>query len=860
MKTPQLPKWIFVMLRWICPAELFEMIEGDLIEQFYVDAQRFGPARARRKVILHAIDFIRLGIIARNSMPSINAPMTFHFFRFFFRGMKKHAGYSFINISGLSLGLATVLLIMIYVLDEYSYDHFHKDSEKIFRIVSKIDMGGEVLYTSFSPNALSDAIKHDYPQVEYITRASFFGVSQSLASEKSEVYAQGIAADQAFFNIFSFKCIEGNLATALEPSTSSSIVITKDLATKLFGQYRDVVGKTLRDGRRIAAVVENVPNNSHIRFEFVSAFMPYPPEMAIWGNFGSYHYVKFKDTRNVPEVQRSLQKLLISRLSADPHTAGFKGTLHFQPLTSIHLDEVTYSMEPAGKGNKQYAIIFTVLALFILAIACINFTNLATVRGIRRAKEIGVRKTVGAVRFQLVIQLLGESMIAATIAMSIALMIVALVLEPFNLLIQKNITFDYQSFGMPLLFSFGAMILSGILSGIYPAFVLSSIKPSSLIKGIPSTNMGGGYLSKSLVVLQFTFSIMIISGTLVVFSQLQYIRNKNLGYQRENIIRVHNGSKKYAAFKAELLVHSGIKSICAADQNLTQVVGAGGIDWPGRTTTGAVLVHSIGVDSDFLETMKISLVKGRNFSPDGRIDTASLLVNEEAARLFAVDDPIGLRVQGMNKGGATVVGVVQDFHFKSVHEKVAPIIIQRRNAEYFYQNIMIRVEGDMQQNIATIEKAWKQFNTEDQFAYSFIDDDFASLYRTEEVTETLFKLFAGLGIVIACLGLFGLSSFTVELKRKEYSIRKVFGASSSSLFYSSTMNHLALVVLATIIAGPLAYYFAAQWLSTFAYHTPLSIYPFVIAGVISIVLAFATVVYQSVRVAVTKPNAILRAE
>jgi len=858
MKTPQLPKWIFVILRWICPTELFEMIEGDLIEQFHADVQRFGPAHARRKVIIHAIDFLRLGIIARNSKPSFNAPMTVHFFRFFFREMKKHAGYSLINISGLSLGLATVLLMMIYVLDEYSYDTFYKDSEKIFRIVSKIDMGHEVLHTSYSPNALSDAVKHDYPQIEYVTRAGLLGPSRSLASEKSEVYAQGIAADQAFFNIFSFKCIEGDIATALEEPTS--IVITKGLAIKLFGQDSDVVGKILRDGSRVTAVIENVPNNSHIRFEFVTVFMQYTPQKATWSNFGSYHYVKFKDTRNVPEVQLSLQTLLINRLTADPHTAGFKGTLLFQPLTSIHLGEVTYSMEPTGKGNKQYVIIFTVLAIFILAIACINFTNLATVRGIRRAKEIGVRKTIGAVQFQLVLQLLGESMIAATIAMSIALMIALLALEPFNVLIQKNISLDYQSFGMPLLISFGAMILSGILSGIYPAVVLSSIKPSSLIKGNPSTNMGGGYLSKSLVVLQFTFSIMIVSGTLVVYSQLQYIRNKNLGYQRENIIRVHNGSKKYASFKAELLTHPGIKSICAADQNLTQVIGAGGIEWSGQTTAGPVLVHSIAVDPDFVETMKISLVKGRNFSADGKMDTASLLANEEAARLFAVDDPIGLRVQGINKGGATVVGVVGNFHFKSVHEKVAPILIQRRSVESLYNNIMIRVEGDMQQNIAAIEKVWKQFNTEEPFVYSFIDDDFAAQYRSEEVTGTLFKFFAGLGIVIACLGLFGLSSFTVEMKNKEYSIRKVLGASSSLLFYSSAMSHLKLVVIAATIAGPLAYYFAAQWLGTFAYHAPLSIYPLAIAGIISIVLAFATVAYQSARVAVTKPSAILRAE
>ena len=811
--------------RWICPGHLYEMIEGDLIEQFYVDVQRFGPARARRKAIIHALDFIRIGVISRNTKPTLSTPMAGHFIKFFFRGLKKHAVYSFLNISGLSLGLATVLLIMIYVLDEYSYDRFHKDSEEIFRIVCKIDMGGEILQTSFSPNALTDVIKNDYPQVEYVTRATLYGQSQSLVSEKSEVYSQGLSADKTFFNIFSFKSIEGDIATALDEPTS--MIVTKDLAIKLFGRYRDVVGKTLRDGRRVTAVIENVPDNSHINFEFVTAFAPYTTGQATWTNFGSYHYVKFKDAGSVDEVQHSLQTLLIRRLNADPHTAGFKGT---------------------------------VLAIFILAIACINFTNLATVRGIKRAKEIGIRKTIGAVQFQLVLQLLGESMIAATIAMGIALAVAVLALQPFNALIQKSISFDYQSFGVPLSISFGAMIVSGILSGIYPAVVLASIKPSSLIKGTPSTNMGGGYLSKSLVVLQFTFSILIVSGTLVVYSQLQYIRNKNLGYQRENIIRIHNGSKKYASFKSELLTHAGIKSVCAADQNLTQVWGAGGIDWPGRTTSGAVLVHSIDVDPDFLETMKISLLKGRNFTPESKKDTSSLLINEEAARLFAVDDPVGLNVRGLNKGGATVVGVVQNFHFKSVHEKVAPLLIQQRNVEFFYNNIMIRVEGDMQKNIAAIEKAWKQFNSEDPFVYSFIDDDFKSQYRAEEVTETLFKLFAGLGVVIACLGLFGLSSFAVEMKNKEYSIRKVLGASSSLLFYSSAMSHLKLVVIATVIAGPLGYYFAAQWLGAFAYHAPLSTYPFAIAGLISIALAFLTVVYQSARVAVTKPSAILRSE
>lgn len=857
METPRLPNWILTMLRWICPAELFETIEGDLMEQFAIDVQRFGKSRARRRAIIHSLDFMRLGIISRNRKPSFNAPMTIHFFRFFFRGLKRHAGYSFINISGLSLGLATVLLIMIYVVDETSYDRFHKDHEKIFRVVSTIDMGGEVMNLTFTPNALSNVIHEEYPQVEYITRASFFGQRPVVSAGTRDIFAKGLAADPDFFNIFQFEVIEGNITKALDDE--SSIIITKNLAIKLFGQYHDVVDRMLPDGQRVTAVLEDIPDNSHLLFDFVKPFMKYPPEMSVWHSFGSYHYVKFRDVRSVPEVQQSLQALMMNHLSTDTRTAGLKATLDFQPLSSIHLGEISYSMEPGGKGSRQYVAIFSVLAIFVLAIACINFTNLATVRGIKRAKEIGLRKTVGAVRFQLVLQLLGESMIAAVIAMSIAMGIAALALEPFNVLVQKNIGFSFQSFGIPLVITFGAMIISGVLSGIYPALVLSSVKPASLIRGKVSASTGGGLLSKSLVVLQFAFSIMIISGTLIVYSQLQYIRNKNLGFKRDNVIRIHSGSKNFTSFKAEMQQQPGIRSVTAADQNLIEVDGAGGVEWSGGTSTGRVLVHTLDVDADFVETMEISIVKGRNFIAESKTDTATVLINEEAARLVDVDDPIGLKIRGLIRGEATVVGVIKDFHFKSIHEKMGPLVLLKRNSG-FYTSIMIRVEGDVQQDIAAIEKTWKKFNAEDPFIFSFIDDDFDAMYRAEAVTETVFKVFAGLGIAIACLGLFGLSSYTVEMKNREYSIRKVFGAASSSLFYASTIRHLMLVAVATIVAAPLAYYFSVQWLNTFAYHADLSVYPFVIAGVISIALAFGTVAYQSARLALTKPSTILRAE
>lgn len=852
----KVPRWLLELLRWLCPADLIETIEGDIIEQFHNDLTRVGESRARLRAFLHTLDFVRIGIILRHKRSHIMVPMLGHFFKFSLRGMKKNPGHSFTTIFGLSVGLAAVLLILIYVNDERSYDGFYKDADRIYRVVSTINMGGQVVHTAFSPTALPDAITQGYPVVEYIARASLFGMNTTIASRDKEVFATGLAADAAFFKIFSYQFLEGDKNDPLPDN--QSVVLTRSLAIKLFGESENIVGKFLRNGQHISGVIEDVPENTHMRFDYVSRIPDLGQNGAAWINFGAYHYVKFNDPSKADQVERSINKILVSQLSTDPRAAGFKGALSFQPLTEIHLDETTYSMEPESKGNRQYLVMFTLLALFILAIGCANFTNLTTVRGIKRAKEIGLRKTIGAFRLQLVAQLLGESLLAVTIAMVFAIVIAAAALEPFNTLVGKNLPLNLQTFGTPLLIALGAMIAAGILSGIYPAAILSSIRPSLLIKGAHGTNLGGGTLSRTLVVLQFVFSILIISGTLVVYNQLHFIRTKNLGYHRENIVRIHDWSKDHATFKSELLQAPGILAVCALDQDLTDVVGAGGIDWPGRSTNGVPIAHALAVDADFLKTMGISLSRGRDFYHDGTVDSGAVLVNEEAVKLLGVSDPLGLRIEGIKKGGLEVVGVVKDFHFKSIHEKVAPLFISRGNN--FYTNTLIRVEGDLQRSIGVVEKAWKKFNPAEPFVYSFLDDDLQAVYRSEKVTETLFKVFGVIGIITACLGLLGLSTYTAEMKRKEYSIRRIFGASSANLFYSSTMGHLRLVLIATLIAAPVGYYFSDKWLSSFAYHTSLSLLPFLIAGILAGLVAFITVGSQAIKIVISRPSVMLRSE
>lgn len=854
----KVPRWLLKLLRWLCPADLIETIEGDVIEQFHNDVTRVGKSRARLRAVLHTLDFVRIGIISRHKRSYIMGPMLGHFFKFSLRGMKKNPGYSFTTIFGLSVGLATVLLILIYVNDERSYDGFHKDADRIYRVVSTINMGGQVMHTAFSPTALPDAITQGYPQVEYIARASLFGMNKTIASKDKEVFATGLAADAAFFKIFSYQFVEGDKNDPLPHK--ESVVLTRSLALKLFGESENIVGKFLQNGQHVSGIIEDVPGNTHMRFDYVSRIPDLGQNGAAWINFGSYHYVKFKDPSKADVVERSINETLIRQLSTDPRTTGFKGALSFQSLTDIHLDETTYTMEPGGKGNRQYLVIFTLLAIFILAIGCVNFTNLTTVRGIRRAKEIGLRKTIGAFRLQLVAQLLGESLLAVSIAMVFAIVIAAVALEPFNTLVGKNLPLNLQIFGTPLLIAFGAMVAAGILSGIYPAAILSSIRPSLLIKGAHGTNLGGGTLSRSLVVLQFVFSILIISGTLVIYNQLHYIRTKNLGYQRENVVRIHDWSKDYTSFKTELLQEQAIMAMCALDQDLTQVVGGGGIDWPGRSTKGVPIVTTLVADADFLETMKIPLASGRDFYQEGKLDSDVVLVNEEAVKLLGISDPLGLRIEGIKKGGVEVIGIVKDFHFKSIHEKVTPLFITQANGGNFYTNTLIRVNGDLRRSIDVIGKAWKKFNPGEPFVYSFLDDDLQAVYRAEEVTEMLFKVFGGIGIITACLGLLGLSAYTVEVKRKEYSIRRIFGASSASLFYSSTMGHLRLVVIAAVIAAPVGYYFSDKWLNSFAYHTPLSLLPFLTAGILAGLLAFITVGSQAIKIVFRKPSVMLRSE
>jgi len=851
------------MLARLCPNSLYETIEGDLIEEFEMDVEEFTEKKAKRRFVWNAIRFIRPGILLRNrfSYNIIRTAMLTHFFTFLFRSMKKNAAYSFINIIGLALGLATVLLILIYVLDEYGYDRFHTNSNDIYRVVGTIHSGSNDLQTAFSPTATFDAVKSDFPEVEFASRVNYFNQNNIQYKEKS-FELQGIDADPDFLKMFSFGFIQGNWHTALDQD--NSIVITENLAHKLFDQ-EDALNKVVKIGADREAVVtgilKNLPQNSHLQFSFITPFSyltnGFPRYYGSWGNFGLYNYIKLNPGASSDKTQTKLQEYFEKNVKNIPHLSELKGELHLQSLTEIHLGDVDYQMERPGKGNKQYVIIFSILAIFILLIGCINFTNLSTAQAIKRAKEIGLRKTIGALRFQLVIQLLGEYLVATMIALGLGLLVTWLLLDPFNSLVGKSIGLDFGIVTEAVIVCFIATLVIGILAGLYPAVFLSSIATCTLVKGAAHGNMGVSKFSKALVVLQFTFSIAIIAGTFVVYSQLQFIKNKNLGYQRENVLNIHKVSDNYEVFKSELLKFSDIKSVTATNQHPADVFLADQLEWPGKLPGQQVLIHNIGVDYDFIETMNMEMLKGRSFSKSDPGDSASLIINEEAARILNFAEPIGRDLK-WGPSTYTIIGVVKDFHFRSIHEKVGPI--RMHLGKTFYRNVMVKMEGNVGEDLKFIEQEWKKLNPGRTFEFSFLDDDFDAVYRAEATTESIFKYFSALAILIACLGLFGLSAYTVERKNKEYSIRKVFGATSFRLFYTSCTEHLMLVGIAFLISMPIGYFWMREWLNTFAYHTDLSLLPLALAGITTLFIAFATVSYQCLKVALINPSTILRSE
>lgn len=798
-----------------------------------------------------------------------------NYFKSALRNILKHKGYSFINIIGLAIGMACCLLIFVFVLDELSYDSYNEKADRIYRIAGFFKFGGRNFNNSTVPGPMAEALVNDYPEVEAGMRFHAPGSTIINYGNISFKERKLIFSDPTIFNIFTVPLLAGDPKTALK--NPFTLVLSKKAAGKYFGQ-ENAVGKILKLDNKydymVTGIFDSIPHNSHFHFDFIASLssLQVSREQS-WLNNNFWVYIllnKNADPKSLeakfPEVIKKymgprLEEALGKSMDALVKNGNLKIEFYLQPLRSIHLhSDLESEMEP--NSDIKYVYIFSVIALFILIIASINFMNLSTARSAGRAKEVGLRKVMGSHRSQLISQFQVESMILSIISMLIALILVKLSIPYFNNLSGKELTLsNYFNWEM-ILAVFVITLLTGFLAGIYPALIISAFQPARVLKGDFKSGTKTGLLRSSLVVFQYTASIILIIGTLVVMNQLSYIRNTKLGFDKDHVLILNNAyllGRQAETFKNEMLAIPQFKSATIS----------GFLPVPSKRYNNSILpegeasnknatsMENWTVDYDYIKTLGMKILKGRNFSRDfSSDDSEAVIINQEAAKQFGWDEPPGKRLGRFinDKGDIenfTVIGVVENFHFESLRNTIAPMVIFLGNDN---ELISFRINtGNISGTIDLLKDKWKKFLPNQPFEYSFLDEDFNAVYRVEQKLGEIFGVFALLAILIGCIGLFGLAAHTAQQKTKQIGIRKVLGASVSNITRLLSKEFVILVCIANIIAWPIAYFIMNKWLQYFAYRTSFTILTFIIAGIISITIALIAVSYQSVKAALVKP-------
>ena len=780
------------------------------------------------------------------------------------RNLWKSKVFSFINILGLALGLTCSLLIMLWVSDEYKVDAFHKNSSRLFSIFERQYRDGEISAFHGTPGVLADEIKKVMPEVQYATNYAWNELSTFEANNKI-LKQEGNYAGQDFFKIFSYPLLQGNVTTALV--TPSDMAISKKMAAAFFGSPENAIGKTIRyENKRdlkITAVFDDLPSNSTMQFDYLltwQTFLEGNNWAKDWTNNGPPAYIVLREGTDARAFEKKISRFLDAYNKEQNSHSYIR--LGIQRYDDIYLNSNFDKQGELTGGRIQYVKLFSIVAVFILLIACINFMNLTTARSLKRAKEIGIRKVVGALRFALIRQFIGEAMLFAIMAIVISILFVKLLLPFFNQLTNKEIHLhlDQPSFWLSIV---GLLFVTGFVSGSYPAFYLSAFKPIRVLKGTSKFSKTALWFRKGLVVFQFVLSIILIVGTIVVTRQVNYIQSVNLGYDRENLLYVPLEGDlvdKYQLFKNQSLQLGGIRSITRMTDNPTKIEnGTGGVQWDGKDPNLNIQFTQSAVGYDFTKTMRLQMKEGRDFSQDFATDSVGYVLNESAVKIIGYKDPIGKPLTFWQRKG-TIVGVMKDFHFNSLHTKINPMIL-RLGEKIGWGSALVRTEpGKTKEALASLEKVCKSLNPKFPFTYKFSDQEYDKLYRSEQVVGKLAKYFAFLAIFISCLGLMGLAIYTAQQRTKEFGIRKVLGASPVSLFNLLSKEFLLLVFMAMIIACPLAWLVMNNWLENYVYRVEVTWWMFLIAGAIAVLIALITVSFQAVKAAVANPVKNLRTE
>ena len=805
------------------------------------------------------------------------------------RNLIRQRVYSIINIVGLTVGIAGCLLIVMFVSNEFSYDNFHPNADRIYKVALERKYPNHSTYYAIIPHSYADVLIEDFPEVSQVVKIGgpfndvLVSYKDNRNDEKKFEEDYIVAADSNFFKFFNIKLLKGDPDKSLK--NPNDLVITQETAKRYFGN-EEPLGKTLHlvnQDFNVSGVCENIPENSHLKFDFIFKWNDnfFGPRRSNFITFSAHTYLELKPGADAKMLEAKFPKMVDTYASAqieqdlgkswEDYKKEGNGYRYFlQPLTSIHLDPTNMEAKMTPGGNLNYVYFLMSVAALILLIACINFMNLATARSAERAREVGLRKTMGSQKTQLVSQFLIESIVLSILSTVLAVGLAVAALPFFNDLADKNLTLNFSP-GI-LLGLTGVALVVGFLAGSYPAFALSSFNPVVVMKGSFSASKGGTWLRNGLIVFQFAISIILIVGTMVIGEQMKYMQSISLGYNKEQVLVVERvgglANNQVQTFLDELKRMPNVESAAGSFSLLGRQGDFFGSQFLPEGSTEVLTTKTMAIDDDFAQTIGFQFVEGKGYSKE-TFDSTSIILNESAVRTLDLKDPIGKKLSQLQRNANgnvtvqyTVIGVIKDFNFQSLRDVITPLAIQSTEsfgggAQYGY----VRIKGnDLSATVALAESKWKEFAPEQPFKYTFLDQNLNTQYEAEQRAGKIFGVFSGLAIIIACVGLFGLAAYTASLRTKEIGVRKVLGASVTSIVFLLTKDQLKLILIAFLFAVPCAWYIMDNWLSGFAYHIEMGVGVVIIAGASAILISWLTVSYQSIKAAIVNPIKSLRSQ
>jgi putative ABC transport system permease protein len=777
-----------------------------------------------------------------------------------YRNFLRAKGFFFINLIGLAVGLVCTLLIYLWVHDEMNMNAFHAKDSQLYQVMEHQKYADELMTTTSTPGILAETMKAELPEVEYAATTTWINPF-TLSVKENNVKAKGYYVGEDYFNIFSFNLLQGNADLVLKDKFS--MVISHDLAIRLFGVAEDAVGKVVElqhdKSFHITGVFENLPSNSSFQFDFVLSFELFKEEnewVAQWGNNGPSTYIILHEGVDPVAFSEKIKDFVKGKDKDDSNVS-----LFVQKFSERYLHGRFENGVQSG-GRIEYVNLFSVIAIFILLIACINFMNLSTARASRKAKEVGIKKSVGAQRQSLIFQYVSESLVMTMLSVGLALLVVWMLLPQFNIITDKKIVLNLKDPHL-LMWLGGITLFTGLIAGSYPALYLSGFRPAAVLKGEVRGSWGELWARKGLVVFQFTLSVILIVSVLVIYRQIDYVQTQNLGYTKEHLIQFPIEGKVEAnreTFLTEVRSIPGVVSAASIGHSLLgRNNNTSGLEWDGKNPDDNILFENVGTNYGLLETLGVEMAEGRMYSEEYGSDSTKIIFNEAAIRVMNLENPIGKTIKLWGEYDLQIIGVVKDFHFQSLHDVVNPLFFRLWPSNTW--NIMVRLEaGKEKETLAALDKFYKDFNPGFTFEYQFQDQEYAQQYAAEQRVASLSFYFATMAILISCLGLFGLAAFTAERRLKEIGIRKALGSSSTNIVILLSGDFTRMVLVSILVGLPLSYWLLHTWLKRFAFHIDLEIWYFLLAGLIALLIAWITVASQAIKAARVNPVKCLRTE